>query len=62
MCCMLVPQVSTLCVREDLVTAGGFGGELVVKRLGEDKPVYAGRITARWGGPGPGVLSVHGQA
>jgi hypothetical protein len=41
------PQVSTLCVREDLVAAGGFGGELVVKRLGEEKLAYAGRITAR---------------
>lgn len=46
---MLQPdlQVSTLCVRGDLVATGGFGGELVVKRLGHPGWVYANRISNR---------------
>lgn len=45
-------QVSTMCVAEGLVAAGGFGGELVVKALGAPPAnalVYAGRVTNRCG-------------
>lgn len=35
-CC--AAQVCTLCVREGLVAAGGFGGELVARRVGSDAP------------------------
>jgi hypothetical protein len=51
-------QVSTLCVSEDLVAAGGFTGELVVGRLGVAGPVHSCRVTQseinnsceHWGG------------
>lgn len=45
------PQVSTLAVAEGLVAAGGFGGELVVMRLGatpSEPLAYAGRVTNRY--------------
>ena len=37
------PQVCTLCAREGLVAAGGFGGELVARRVGSDTP-----FACRW--------------
>lgn len=38
-------QVSTLCVKGDLVAAGGFNGELVVKQLGQPGLAYSNRVT-----------------
>ena len=40
-------QVSTLCVTEGIIAAGGFGGELVCKRLEEQATMYSGRVTLR---------------
>lgn len=37
-------QVSTLCVKDNFVAAGGFGGELVCKRLDQPGLIFAGRI------------------
>lgn len=40
-------QVCTLCAREGLVAAGGFGGELVARRVGSQEP-----FACRWVGIG----------
>ncbi|GIL59054.1 hypothetical protein Vafri_14014, partial [Volvox africanus] len=53
-------QVSTLCVSGDLVAAGGFLGELVVKRL-SGLPSPAGRIPAGGPGPAPGLRGHGGE-
>lgn len=37
--------MSTLAVRSDLVAAGGFNGELVLKRLGQPGVAFSGRVT-----------------
>mmetsp|Transcript_35217 Transcript_35217/g.78380 ORF Transcript_35217/g.78380 Transcript_35217/m.78380 type:complete len:493 (-) Transcript_35217:1439-2917(-) len=38
-------QISTLCVKEGIVAAGGFGGELVCRRLDSSALLYSGRVT-----------------
>ncbi len=47
-------------MRNDLVATGGFGGELVVKRLGQLGWAYAGRISNRCA-PSPLVSARHGH-
>ncbi|KAG1660732.1 hypothetical protein FOA52_003041 [Chlamydomonas sp. UWO 241] len=38
-------QVSTICIRDDLLAVGGFHGELVVVRLSDLSAVHSGRVT-----------------
>mmetsp|Transcript_2996 Transcript_2996/g.7399 ORF Transcript_2996/g.7399 Transcript_2996/m.7399 type:complete len:489 (-) Transcript_2996:1285-2751(-) len=52
-------QISTLCVREGLLAAGGFQGELVVTKLGDTSgganAVFSGRVTASENGITNGI-------
>lgn len=41
----LPPQVSTMCVGEDIIAAGGFNGELAVQRMGCPDMMFCGRIS-----------------